>query len=122
MNPQSRRQFIQKVLGAFALTYAGSRGMGLFSNLGYAAPAAKGAALPAGMSEVAANDPVASAIGYVSDATKVEAKANPTFKKGQTCATCALYSKTNDSWGKCQMIQNGLVRADGWCKSFNKKA
>ena len=34
------------------------------------------------------NEPQAKSLGYVEDATKVDAKANPNFKPGQHCANC----------------------------------
>ena len=34
------------------------------------------------------NEPQAKSLGYVEDATKVDAKANPNFKAGQNCANC----------------------------------
>ena len=37
------------------------------------------------------NDPTAKALSFVNDATKVDAAANPTFKAGQKCGTCAQF-------------------------------
>ena len=34
------------------------------------------------------NEPQAKSLGYVEDAAKVDAKANPNFKPGQMCANC----------------------------------
>ena len=34
------------------------------------------------------SEPQAKSLGYVEDASKVDAKANPNFKPGQTCANC----------------------------------
>ena len=34
------------------------------------------------------NEPQAKSLGYVEDATKVDAKANPNYKPGQICANC----------------------------------
>ena len=36
-------------------------------------------------------DPTAQALGFVTDATKVDAKANATYKPDQKCATCAQF-------------------------------
>ncbi len=89
---------------------------------GAAKKGTKEAPLPAGATEVPATDAVASAIGYNANALSVDAKTNPTYKKGQNCAGCALYVPSNESWGKCQMISSGLVKANGWCRSYSKKA
>ncbi len=79
------------------------------------------AAIPAGQAEVPASDPVATAIGYVGDVSKVDKAKYPQYKAGQDCSKCALYVASNEGWGKCQMITTGLVKAGGWCGSFNPK-
>ncbi len=123
MKNQSRRSFL---LGLATFLGVAATWSGLFGSLvqsSLAAPAkGKDVPLPAGETEVTTADVVANAIGYNPDSTKVDVKSNPTFKKGQDCSSCALYTKTNESWGKCQMIQVGLVRSHGWCRSYNKKA
>ena len=40
-------------------------------------------------------EPAAKALGYIEDATKVDAKANPTFKAGQNCANCLQWADKN---------------------------
>jgi hypothetical protein len=92
-----------------------------------AAPQAKTPpALPAGQKEVPATDPVASAIGYKGNIKDIDYKKYPQRKKpeakNQLCKTCSLYTPSNDGWGKCSMITGGLVAADGWCASWNKKS
>ncbi|MBS1963567.1 MAG: high-potential iron-sulfur protein [Bdellovibrionales bacterium] len=114
----SRRQFLERSLGVFAFSVLATSSFGLAARSAFAAKKEKAA----GANEVPADDAVASAIGYVPDASKVDAKANPTFKKGQNCSSCALFTKSNEGWGKCQMIQSGLVHSNGWCRSYNKKA
>ncbi len=91
------------------------------------APKAKApAALPAGQIEVPAADPVASAIGYRGNIKDIDYKKYPQRKKpeakNQFCKSCSLYTASNDGWGKCSMITSGLVAADGWCASWNKKS
>jgi hypothetical protein len=67
-------------------------------------------------------DPAAKALGYTEDATKVDAKANPLFKKGQTCANCFQWDeKTAMPQGKCKIFPGKLVKATGWCKVYVKK-
>jgi hypothetical protein len=68
------------------------------------------------------SDPAAKALGYVDDATKVDAKANPLFKKGQDCANCLQWDeKTAMPQGKCKIFPGKLVKARGWCKVYVKK-
>jgi len=68
------------------------------------------------------NDPMAKALGYVTDATKVNAAANPTYKAGQKCTTCAQYTgKAGDATGGCNIFPGHSVTAGGWCKSWAAK-
>jgi hypothetical protein len=67
-------------------------------------------------------DPAAKALGYIEDATKVDAKANPLFKKGQNCGNCLQWDeKTAMPQGKCKIFPGKLVKAAGWCKVYVKK-
>jgi len=50
-----------------------------------------GSAAAAGLPPLDPKDPTAQALGFVADATKVDATANPTFKPTQKCGTCAQY-------------------------------
>jgi hypothetical protein len=62
-------------------------------------------------------DQTAKSLAYVTDASKVNAKANPTYKPGQTCANCLQYSgKPNATEGPCTIFPNKTVKAAGWCK------
>lgn len=115
----NRRKFL--VLGAAAVTALPVLGL---QNLSWAkGKGAKGAApekpagpLPAGETAASESDPVPSAIGY-----KINGAGEKRAAKDDFCKTCALYTKVNDDWGKCQMINPGVVRSTGWCRSFNKK-
>jgi hypothetical protein len=118
-----RRQFITGMLGAAAVTLIPNSLRSVF-----AAPAAKkvAAPLPPGQSPVAATDAVANAIGYKADVSEIDFKKYPNRKKpnakNQFCDNCSLYTKVNDGWGKCSMLPNGVVAAQGWCGSWSKKA
>ena len=62
-------------------------------------------------------DAQAKALGYVHDATKVDAKANPNYKAGQHCANCIQYTgKPGDAEGGCNLFPGKDVKAAGWCK------
>jgi len=86
---------------------------------------AKEEPLPAGMKAVPETDPVASAIGYKADVKNIDYAKYPQRKKpdakNQFCENCSLYTKSNASWGKCQMLTAGVVAAKGWCGSWSKK-
>jgi High potential iron-sulfur protein len=68
-------------------------------------------------------DPQAKALGYVSDAGRVDAKSNPAFKAGQNCANCLqLTGKAGEAFRPCNLFPGKLVDANGWCKAWVKKA
>ena len=65
------------------------------------------------------NDPAAKALGFVTDASKVDASANPTFKAGQHCASCAQFQgKPTDATAACTIFAGHSVPAGGWCKAW----
>jgi hypothetical protein len=68
------------------------------------------------------NDPQAKALGYVEDATTVDAKANPNYKAGQDCANCLqAQGKPGDAMLPCNIFPGKLVNAKGWCKVWVKR-
>lgn len=68
-------------------------------------------------------DPQAKALGYVSDATKADAKKFPKYAAGQNCANCALYqAKATDPAGNCPLFAGRQVPAKAWCSAWAKKA
>jgi len=69
------------------------------------------------------NEPQAKSLGYVEDATKVDAKANPNFKPGQNCANCLQVPKGKEGgdWIPCNIFAGRPVAAKGWCKVFVKR-
>ena len=72
--------------------------------------------------KVPITDPIASALGYIEDATKVDAAKYPAFKPGDICKDCLLYTDPSaEEWGPCSLFQNRLVAANGWCVSFAKR-
>lgn len=89
-----------------------------------AAPAAKApAAAAAGPPKLDEKDPTAKALGYIADAKKVDAKANPMYKPGQNCSNCVqLQGKAGDAFRPCNLFPGKLVAANGWCKVYAKKA
>ena len=64
----------------------------------------------------------AMALGYKTDATKVDAKKYPNRAADQNCAGCTLYQgKASDSSGGCAVFGNNLVAGKGWCGAWTKK-
>lgn len=69
------------------------------------------------------NEPQAKSLGYVVDAAKVDAKANPNFKPGQHCAVCLQVpvGKEKGDMIPCNIFAGRPVAAKGWCKVFVKR-
>jgi hypothetical protein len=68
------------------------------------------------------NDPTAKSLSFVTDASKVDAAANPTYKAGQKCGTCAQFTgKAGAATGGCNIFVGHTVPATGWCKVWAQK-
>ena len=107
----SRRRLLQGALAGIAAVPAAA----LIAKSASAAAAA--AAEP-----LKESDPTAKSLAYVTDASKVNAKANPNYKPGQTCANCLQYSgKPKAAEGPCALFPNKTVKAAGWCKVWMLK-
>ncbi len=66
-------------------------------------------------------DPVAQALGYKDDASKVDKTKSPSYVAGSACGNCQLYQgKAGDASGDCPIFHK-LVSAKGWCNSYVKK-
>ncbi len=67
-------------------------------------------------------DPQASALGYVGDTTKVDAKKFPKHSHDQKCNNCQLYAgKVTDVAGECAIFAGKQVAGLGWCSAWIKK-
>lgn len=88
-----------------------------------AVPAATLIARSAGAAEpLAESDAAAKSLGYVTDASKVVAQSNPTYKPGQHCANCIQFTgKAGAADGSCVIFPDKLVKAKGWCKVWVPK-
>ena len=97
----SRRQLLQTALVGLA-----------------AVPAATLIAPSAGAAELLSeNDATAKSFGYTTDAKKVIAKSNPTYKPGQHCANCIQFTaKAGAPEGTCAIFPGKLVKSTAWCK------
>jgi hypothetical protein len=104
----SRRAMVKRSLLAGALVPA----------LGMLGKAAEAAAL----TPLDPNDPQAKALGFVTNASKVSASENPTYKAGQRCGICAQFQgKAGDATGGCNIFVGHLVPSGGWCKVWAQK-
>jgi hypothetical protein len=96
----------------------------LFASSALAGEAQPGAARPgAARPKVNEKDPMAAALGYVSDARHVDTKTSPTYQAGSTCSNCSWYQgKAGDpAGGPCSFFPGKNVDANGWCRMWNKK-
>jgi High potential iron-sulfur protein len=67
-------------------------------------------------------DPQASALGYVADTTKADAKKYPKHSNDQKCNNCQLYTgKAADKAGPCSLFAGKQVAGNGWCSAWVKK-
>ena len=65
------------------------------------------------------NDPQAIAQGYVEDASRVDARKNPTYGPGTNCENCLqLQGKAGDVYRPCTVFPGKLVNVKGWCKAW----
>jgi len=67
-------------------------------------------------------DPVAAALGYVTDSARADTAKFPNFVAGSQCGNCNLYSGVaGDNAGPCSLFPGKKVSATGWCGSYVKK-
>ncbi|GAC1675310.1 MAG: hypothetical protein NVS9B2_25290 [Steroidobacteraceae bacterium] len=67
-------------------------------------------------------DPTAQALGFVTDATKVDPAANETYKPTQKCGNCAQFQgQPADAVAGCNIFAGKSVPAGGWCKVWAQK-
>jgi len=76
---------------------------------------------------VAESEPLAQAMGYVTDATKVDTTKFPKRAgeagANQFCHNCALFGGDADSESApCSIFQNRLVSGAGWCNAWVAKS
>lgn len=66
-------------------------------------------------------EPAAKALGYLDDAAQVPADKFPNFRKGQSCANCALVQMRYGPMRPCQLFPGKVVRAKGWCSAWTAR-
>jgi hypothetical protein len=105
----SRRRFLGSTLTAFfALRLM--RGAGALA----AAPGAP-------RTPLAEKDAAAMAVDYQQDARAVDPRLFPNYRKGQTCATCALIEFGTARMRGCALFPGKLVAAGGWCSNWQQR-
>jgi len=82
-----------------------------------------GTAGAAALPHLTSSDPTAMALGYVDDAKLVDAKKNPSYQPGQLCSNCLqLQGVAGQAWRPCNIFPGKVVNANGWCRTWIKKA
>ena len=103
-----------------------STGRRRFLELALVAPIAAGlarAARAADLPHLDEADPVAKALGYVHDTTKVDAAKYAKHTVDQVCANCQFAQVPQaDGWLPCTLFPGKTVAPKGWCVSWAKKA
>lgn len=84
-------------------------------------------ALMAQDDKVSEDEPLAQAMGYVTDATKADTEKFPKRAgeagANQFCHNCALYAGTEeDEFAACSIFQNRQVAGSGWCNAWVAKS
>ena len=71
---------------------------------------------------VADTDAQATALGYKTDAGKVDKSKQPKYTAGQFCNNCALYQgAAGSASGGCPLFGSKQVAGKGWCSAWVKK-
>ena len=84
-----------------------------------AAPAPEPAPAPsAQLTPLSEDDPQAEQLGYVDDASTVDASRYPRYEAGQLCSNCALYQGGDAAEGGCPIFPGRSVKATGWCSAY----
>jgi High potential iron-sulfur protein len=79
---------------------------------------ALGAAPRAPRTPLEENDAAAKAVAYQQDARKVDPRLFATYRRGQSCATCALIEFGTARLRGCSLFPGKLVAAAGWCSAW----
>jgi hypothetical protein len=65
------------------------------------------------------SDETAEQLGYVEDASEVDASEWPSYEDGQVCSNCNLFGGAEgDESGPCEIFGGQLVAAGGWCSAW----
>jgi hypothetical protein len=115
---QHRINLMQSKFSRRAIVKGGLIAGAVIPAMGFMSRTADAAALP----PLDPKDPTAQALGFITDATKVDAASNPTYKPNQKCGTCAQFQgKAGDASGGCNIFVGKSVPVGGWCKTWAQK-
>jgi hypothetical protein len=65
------------------------------------------------------HDPAAAKLGYVENASQVDAKKFPQFAPGSSCENCLqLQGKPGNNYRPCSLFPGKLVSVSGWCSAW----
>ena len=68
------------------------------------------------------DDPTAKALGFTTDASKIDPKKETAFKAGSHCGSCALFTApASGDWGACGAFSGKSVDQGGWCRAYAAK-
>ena len=71
---------------------------------------------------ISESDPSAQALGYKSDATKVDKAKYANYASGQQCSNCQFYQgSAADADAPCPLVGGKRVAGKGWCSGYAKK-
>jgi hypothetical protein len=72
--------------------------------------------------ELSESDPSAVALGYRTDATKVDKVKFPQYVAGQECANCQFYQgSASTKTAACPLFGSNTVEGAGWCKGYVRR-
>ncbi len=130
INPGLSRREIFRMSASMvsALPFIGLAGAAMAQAPAAKAPAASAKPGTPTCNPVPDSDPVAKAIKYAVDGSKVADRPAKMGVEGkdQACSSCQLFTKQGEAngqeFGKCTMIATGCVNGKGWCTAWVKKA
>lgn len=65
-------------------------------------------------------DPAAVALGYVENATEVDAKKYPAYVQGSRCDNCLLLQGSSGAgYRPCSLFAGKVVSSAGWCSGWS---
>jgi hypothetical protein len=82
---------------------------------------ALGAAAGAPRTPLDKQDAAAKLFGYRQDARSVDPRVFPTYRRGQSCSTCALIDFGTARLRGCSLFPGKLVAAGGWCNGWQHR-
>lgn len=72
--------------------------------------------------ELSEADPSAEALGYRTDATKVDKTKFPKYAIGQECANCQFYQgSASTKVAACPLFTGKTVEGGGWCNGYVRR-